>query len=1224
MKGKENKKFQAKMSFNDKLAVFDKNKKNIQSNKNTKKEKKDDKKINCLLEKKLQLFQPKKSSEANNHININDSKKRGKMNDIKKVEKLNKSNISNKDNGKIGKEPKTNKNEYNNSKINNVTHFSNNNVSEKIKKMNENEDKSKYNRFYERNTTNNIKSFNNLNNINNKSNINKSKNTSNKEIKKLENMHTQKKNKFKENVKLFSQNSHQNQKKEVEQKQINNKTIKDRIAFFNKDINKTNENNKKYVHNNKNNNINNKSNYNENQKDKKEGGKHKINNPIKNEANNKNLVQNNNIYDKKNQKEINQNNIINNKINDEISKEEEIPLNEDKLEIKKEKTEDINNILEEYFILDEHPINSEEKTNSFCKSFFIISLPKKNNKIIENSEGTVGDCGHKYCSLLPSLEPNIIYKYPENDSKELELDNILSDICFPNYIKLCYFEDEDKIYSLKNYRGCFTNQVGDRYYAMTYHFYVRITNSDFYKIYDCTLFENLVIKYRKEIEENLEEGVKLINDINNIKYVYIPYCFCLISKYPYFNQMEKSLQSVVLTIKNKNLKNDELNKLISYIVKSIPSPYIHSSVSFPITNCYDMIELNYPFYQELLLQGDNLMLLLDKLTISNIILLFRLLLFEQKILLVSNDYNDLTQLSLNLISLLYPFSWIHIYIPIITGKMLKYLESFLPYLNGMNKTLYERENVKQTIYSSDQDLYIFDIDKNSLEISHNLNGNKKESAIKFLNKNVPSFPKKIENIITNQLNSIKSNYKKKDLNNIGSLNIKMKIVFLQVFIEILYDYKSYLTFIEDLPIFNNNTFISERPEIDMNFYKELMNTQLFQMFIQNSLNYENYFFDELIKEYPLNKKEKNENNKYYINLQEKLENNLYSIKTHYIIIPSFFKFKPMEQKLNSQKGKYLIENMNNHIKAEFKEKESINENGILKENKRIIYNEINISNKNDVKELQYYITQEEIIESEKDNKKENKKVKNNKNTNKNKLNNESEIKEEELRDNIRAILKHVFKSEHLNIIDDINSLSLALENEYGRKYFTEIIKLNNKNKEIKIINEDSFKILSEVISKTLSNLHSNKEEIIYGIKFIKFCYYFKKRVNKIEYLLNERIFEILTKKYNLFNQIYFWELWIEDELNKNDVEILNKYRKKNSEKDSYIYIDEEEEEIIKFKEIFKKHLKEIKQIMMKIKLNKSFILTVIDYFSNKYNLDDEYKKEQVIELMNRYTIKSNE
>ena len=55
-------------------------------------------------------------------------------------------------------------------------------------------------------------------------------------------------------------------------------------------------------------------------------------------------------------------------------------------------------------VLEQKPINSELQTNSFCVAFFITSFPKKDPKIIENSEMLKSDCTHKDCSLLPGLK----------------------------------------------------------------------------------------------------------------------------------------------------------------------------------------------------------------------------------------------------------------------------------------------------------------------------------------------------------------------------------------------------------------------------------------------------------------------------------------------------------------------------------------------------------------------------------------------------------------------------------------------------------------------------------------------------------------------------------------------------------------------------------------------------------------------------------------------------
>jgi cAMP-dependent protein kinase regulator len=73
--------------------------------------------------------------------------------------------------------------------------------------------------------------------------------------------------------------------------------------------------------------------------------------------------------------------------------------------------------------------------------------------------------------------------------------------------------------------------------------------------------------------------------------------------------------------------------------------------------------------------------------VDNIVLIFRLLLSEKKLLFIHDDYTELTNITNSFISLLYPFQWIHTYIPIMSAEMLKYLETFLPFLSGIHVSL---------------------------------------------------------------------------------------------------------------------------------------------------------------------------------------------------------------------------------------------------------------------------------------------------------------------------------------------------------------------------------------------------------------------------------------------------------------------------------------------------------------------------------------------------------
>ena len=190
---------------------------------------------------------------------------------------------------------------------------------------------------------------------------------------------------------------------------------------------------------------------------------------------------------------------------------------------------------------------------TFCEGFFIASFPQKEGQVIENSQSFPSSCGHKECSSLPAMMPEIITRYPLEDTKNLELNNLAATICFPTGIKVCYSEESPAM--IKDYVTPITNQKGERYYMMTYHFYYKIMNDVYNKLYEMhplkhhlmkfgdsylDLNDKEMDKYMEKIQNNLEKA----QELGFREYVYVPYCICLISKYPYVNQMKKCLQSI--------------------------------------------------------------------------------------------------------------------------------------------------------------------------------------------------------------------------------------------------------------------------------------------------------------------------------------------------------------------------------------------------------------------------------------------------------------------------------------------------------------------------------------------------------------------------------------------------------------------------------------------------------------------------------------------------------
>ena len=292
------------------------------------------------------------------------------------------------------------------------------------------------------------------------------------------------------------------------------------------------------------------------------------------------------------------------------------------------------NTNENIFLEEKIISSSEEKkydTDKFCECFFLASFPTDDGKIAPNSEILPADCGHEICSQLPAMEPDIIYKYPE-DIKNFEINNLAASICFPNGIKLCYEENEENIKVVKNYRSTLTNQNGNMFFVYTYHFYLKMSNEDFRTSYNMHPIRYQLTTYQDELCSNFKENV------------YIPFCLGLISKYPFYPQIEKSLKSIFETIKNSQNEANKINNLIMYLLKSIPVPHKNSKVSFSLPFINKICEIHYPYFQDILLFGNNPMIILEHFSINNIISIFKLLIFEQKIIVIGEDMDKISEI----------------------------------------------------------------------------------------------------------------------------------------------------------------------------------------------------------------------------------------------------------------------------------------------------------------------------------------------------------------------------------------------------------------------------------------------------------------------------------------------------------------------------------------------------------------------------------------------------
>ena len=495
--------------------------------------------------------------------------------------------------------------------------------------------------------------------------------------------------------------------------------------------------------------------------------------------------------------------------------------------------------------------------DTFCQGFFIASFPKKNGKIIENSKNYRSICGHLICGKLPSMEPEIIYKYPLEDTKDLELNNLCASICFPTGIKVCYNQDRRSIY--KFFTTNIFNQKGKKYYLAIYHFYYQLDTVTYNKIYSEHPLKIYLRNFGNNIYHSDEEKEKLEKDLEECQelgfrdYVYIPYAIILVSKYPYINQMKTILNNIFIILSNhknilkneneelKNLFKSIINNIIVYLIKVIPIPESNTNIIFNLPFSQYKIKISSPNKNNIRNITDiNFLNLLKYFNVENIILIFKLMLFEQKLLFIDNDYNRLYKVIESFLYLLYPIEWIHTSIPIMSHQMTRYLQTFLPFINGISEDLFNKNAINALNENEDLVFEIY-ITKGQIKCR---NTDLEE------NDEISEIPEFIYKKLFNELSDLKEIYsnlnEKEKIQYYKSINHIFSNIFLEANCIMLYDF---MDFIFNISEANNNIdteilkriIIKKYKREDSIFYKDLIDSQIFLYFLTNIIYNKNEY-----------------------------------------------------------------------------------------------------------------------------------------------------------------------------------------------------------------------------------------------------------------------------------------------------------------------------------------------------------------------------------------------
>ena len=379
---------------------------------------------------------------------------------------------------------------------------------------------------------------------------------------------------------------------------------------------------------------------------------------------------------------------------------------------------------------------------------------------------------HHTSPFLVRYNPEILDHYPRNEN----INNSISMFCFPQGI---YFLE--KQISPSKFNFVLTDENGERTYCSVLIFWEKL-NDEIRKLLEPT-FEEEIAKTEEEIKNNVFKNKKKLREY------FIPKALCISSKFPFFSNNSLFLKHLYKIFTSSSSKIP-LERVICGYVDSLYKRSYDDLIRFNIQN--ENIDFYFiPNYgKEWDINDHYLETLFRVLSIDIILIAWQGLLLEKKLYLICSSKETLLQVAHAFITLLFPFKWIHTYIPVLPEKLRSFTESPMPLIFGIPFPIDLNE------IPDDGLSLIININKNCFE-------NYNEEIPKLTGKLKMVLEKKIKNLKDkyniekpeksdewmDYLDAVESKERPKNLNCIDSAEIRE--VFYDVFLHMFKNYQKY-------------------------------------------------------------------------------------------------------------------------------------------------------------------------------------------------------------------------------------------------------------------------------------------------------------------------------------------------------------------------------------------------------------------------------------------------
>ncbi|XP_065844490.1 DENN domain-containing protein 5A-like [Oscarella lobularis] len=312
------------------------------------------------------------------------------------------------------------------------------------------------------------------------------------------------------------------------------------------------------------------------------------------------------------------------------------------------------------------PLGSANRRR-FVDYFVVCGLDHDDTQAGLDSDPILGDYTSKWPLDRP-FKPTILTRYPTDAESSFSFDpDAVRMLCLPRGVHFAKTPAPPSFHSF-----LITREDGSRLYGAA------LTTRELVETENVILaLETLQAMHVQETGE--KPGSRAFDRTR--ERLYVTQCIALLSSLPFVWPHEQYLTSLYeLSASNPDMTSLPIESYIHNLLYAVPLPPPGRSMQFFAPS--GLITCTRPGRENLPLLDFPLRCLFEQFSVEKILLIYTCLLLEHQILFVADEYQLLMTTAESLTALMFPFTWQHVYVPILPKSLYDILDAPVPFVMG--------------------------------------------------------------------------------------------------------------------------------------------------------------------------------------------------------------------------------------------------------------------------------------------------------------------------------------------------------------------------------------------------------------------------------------------------------------------------------------------------------------------------------------------------------------